>query len=689
MLCKACQQIFCGHRVWTADQIEHKKYAQHHPSLQLLIDASDSGCWICHKLLASLSRDRNIEEIPSKEYSSQNYSKWSLSHREYPAWYSGPKYSLTLSFSFGNEYHYEVSLVPHNDYDGPARNYHASIAGISTMSDAALAQATMWYHECLSKHPACNTSLASTRRMPTRLLRINEDQSYARLIISKEEVTKDSHYSTLSHCWGNSDILKLTTSSLDKFKAGIPLKLLPKTFIEAIYVARKMSIPYLWIDSLCIVQDSVADWQTESASMEYVYGNSSLNIMATASKNSHEGLSRVRDPKLLETCPAVQSKWDNAENNLFYLINCGSWADTMIDAPLLKRGWVLQERVLSPRSLHFCNNELLWECRKMAVCETYPNGQPELCRFMQSKVKLGELSGSELYGVRYLVDGDIANKTEKGIAYDRWEQWISIYSQTHLTKASDKLVAVSALAKCTRAVLNDIYLAGLWRTEFVDQLIWHAKWGSRPREYQAPSWSWASVNGEISLALILPHTKYHIEIDSVQVTPASSVDDTGFILEGHFQARGLLIRDTLVKHPRYNDYSLVGNDNHTIMQVQPDALVNEDETSVVVLPILTYSENPRHYGLCRFHALLLQKRTGSPNGFYTRIGHMESENSFIQNEKGLGFEKSVRKLGFLRKHVSSASRLYKSLRNGKGTDLESESEESLYLADSPGSFVVY
>ncbi|KAF7879184.1 hypothetical protein EAF04_000382 [Stromatinia cepivora] len=454
MLCKACQRIFCGNQD-LGGRMQFNQYTQHHPSLQLLIDASDSGCWICHKLLASLSRNRNIEETLSKESSSQNSLTWILCQSTYSA------KSWKLSFYFENDYVYGVSLLPRNEYDGPARNYHASITGISTMSDAALAQATMWYHECLSKHSACNTSLASTPRMPTRLLRINEHQSYARLIITKEEVTKDSHYSTLSHCWGDSDILKLTTSSLGRLKAGIPLKLFPKTFIEAIYVARKMSIPYLWIDSLCIVQDSVADWQTESALMGDVYGNSSLNIMAAASKNSHEGLSRVRDPKLLEICPAVQSKWVG-ESDLFNLIDSVFWAQTMIAAPLLKRGWVLQERILSPRSLHFCDNELLWECREMAACETHPKGLPEICKDMHSDVKLKELSGSESYGAKYLVNG--ANKTKKGLAYDRWEQWISIYSQTHLTKTSDKLVAVSALAKCTRAVVNDMYVAGLWRT---------------------------------------------------------------------------------------------------------------------------------------------------------------------------------------------------------------------------------
>ncbi|TGO83824.1 hypothetical protein BPOR_0588g00050 [Botrytis porri] len=410
------------------------------------------------------------------------------------------------------------------------------------MSDAALAHASEWYRECLLKHTTCTAPLASKCLMPTRLLRIDEDEKYVRLVVTKEEAAQDSRYSTLSHCWGNSNILKLTVSNLEMFKAGIPLVRLPKTFVEAVFIARKFSTPYIWIDSLCIIQDSEDDWQTESVSMENVYGNSSLNIMATASKNSHEGLSRSRDPKVLELCPAVQSKWEGAQNDLFYLIDENIWNKRLYSGPLLERGWVLQERVLSPRSLHFCDSELLWECREMASCETYPAGLPRVCKQMNFKSR--PLSGSDSYG----------------------------RNQTYLTKDSDKLVAVSALAKCTRASFGDVYVAGLWRYMFVDQLLWSGLSISRPKDYRAPTWSWASVDGFIDPASVHSNTKYHIEIDEVQVTPVSSVDDTGSILDGYFRAQGLLIRDTIVNDKRYgNVLLLAGQGEDRFIYVKLDA----------------------------------------------------------------------------------------------------------------------
>ncbi|KAF7948818.1 hypothetical protein EAE96_008005 [Botrytis aclada] len=568
-------------------------------------------------------------------------------------------------------------------YGGPDTN-HASIAGDTTMSDAALAQASKWYHECLLKHTTCTNSLASKYHMPTRLLRIDEDEKNVRLVVTKEEVVQDSRYSTLSHCWGNDDILKLTMSNLESFKAAISLERLPKTFIEAIFVARKLSIPYIWIDSLCIIQDSDDDWQTESVSMDDVYGNSSLNIMATVSKNSHEGLSRARDPRTLELSPAIQSKWEDTENGLFHLHNEDIWNEKLYSGPLLNRGWVLQERVLSPRSLHFCDDELLWECREMASCESYPTGLPKVCK--QENFKARPLSGSDLYERKYLIDE--ASKTMKGMAYDRWAEWIALYSKTHLTKGSDKLPAVSALAKCTRANLDDVYVAGLWRSMFTDQLLWSGLSNSRPKDYRAPTWSWASVDGFVALPSVCPNTKYHVEIDEVRVTPVSTTDDTGSISDGYFRARGLLMRDKLVNDQRTKFTSLAGHDGVGYLIVGLDVQNDQCGEEVIVLPILTYSDGRDHEDYW-IDALILQERAMSPNGFYTRIGHAPVGNVCVKNKMGLNHTQRLSELKFPGSHVYSSSESNKSTQNGEGVDFDVDLDESLYIEGSPGSFVVY
>ncbi|TGO32129.1 hypothetical protein BHYA_0349g00060 [Botrytis hyacinthi] len=656
-----------------------RKTNPHHSSLQSIIDASASGCWVCHRLLAYISRKIDVDDAPGGISSLIKSSTWHLCRQPYQK-----SWRLTFRFGDDNDYFHSFTVISRDEYGGPDTN-HASIAGDSTMSDAALAQASKWYRECLLKHTTCNTSLVSKRLMPTRLLRIDEGEKYVRLVVTKEDIVQDSHFSTLSHCWGNSNVLKLTISNLESFKAGISLERLPKTFIEAIFVARKLSIPYIWIDSLCIIQDSDDDWQTESVSMEDVYGNSILNVMATASKNSHEGLSRPRDPRMLEICPAIQSRWEDAENDLFYLFNEEIWSERLYSGPLLKRGWVLQECVLSPRSLHFCDGELLWECREMASCETYPAGLPEACE--QENFKIRPLSSSDLYERMYLIDG--AQKTMEGIAYDRWVRWITLYSKTYLTRDSDKLAAVSALAKCTRAVFDDVYVAGLWRSIFAEQLVWRGLSTSRPKHYRAPTWSWTSVDGPFLTSSIRPNTKYHIEIDEVRVTPVSSVDDTGSISDGYFRAWGLLICDTLVNDQRYGKYPLLaGKDKHTNIITYLDAPGDLCRDRVIVLPILTNSDGPDHEDNW-FHALLVQERAMSPNGFYTRIGYAYVVNDYVEYKLGLDHPQSLSKLKFPGNHGGSNSQSNKSTQDGGGADFDVELDESVYLEGSLGSFVVY
>jgi hypothetical protein len=88
---------------------------------------------------------------------------------------------------------------------------------------------------------------------------------------------------TLSHCWGLVDFFKLTTKTLSLMLAGIGTDTLASTFQDAIRTARFLGVEYLWIDALCILQDSKEDWELESATMGKVYGNGLCNLAATVS----------------------------------------------------------------------------------------------------------------------------------------------------------------------------------------------------------------------------------------------------------------------------------------------------------------------------------------------------------------------------------------------------------------------
>lgn len=107
--------------------------------------------------------------------------------------------------------------------------------------------------------------------------------------VEKHEVADGAKYMTLSHCWGKKLVVSLKLANFESMKTGLALKQLPRAYRHAVYVARKLGNFYLWIDSLCIIQDSPEDWQREPVSMHRVYGNSLYNIAATASADGSKG----------------------------------------------------------------------------------------------------------------------------------------------------------------------------------------------------------------------------------------------------------------------------------------------------------------------------------------------------------------------------------------------------------------
>jgi len=241
--------------------------------------------------------------------------------------------------------------------------------------------------DCLKNHPLCAPNMPGCR--PTRFLQVSKTQpSIVKLILTQlEPLTKhDSPYLPLSHCWGNSRFLTLTAQTQSQLLEGVDISILPKTFQDALNMTTLLGYEYLWIDSLCIFQDSIDDWIIESALMGDVYGHGICNLAATGSPDGNGGLWINRSPSLSLPCevrlnrrPAANTMW---HIHLKYLAQ----STLLLEGPLLKRGWVVQERVLAPRTLHFGTNQLFWECRHSQACETYPGGLPNLMQSQKSNL---------------------------------------------------------------------------------------------------------------------------------------------------------------------------------------------------------------------------------------------------------------------------------------------------------------
>ncbi|KAE8447426.1 hypothetical protein EG329_010840 [Mollisiaceae sp. DMI_Dod_QoI] len=297
-------------------------------------------------------------------------------------------------------------------------------------------------------------------------------------------------YATLSHCWGNQHFTTLTTKNFNAFRQSISLNELPKTFKDAIFIAHELGFQYIWIDSLCIIQDDMNDWDTESSRMSDIYGNSSINIAASSAVDGSAGLFFDRH--------AALKSYVQTDDTVFYDCIPGLFNAILEDSPLSARGWALQERVLPRRTLHFTSREIFWECDGFIACETFPDGIPSSAPFVEIQ--------------------------KRPMDRATWKGLVEKYSRCKLTLEKDKLVAISDLARLVSEI-NGEYVAGMWREELELQLCWYApRIGTAPQHYIAPSWSWASINGSIELdeLYLEPSGALCVKIIDVQVNPAST-----------------------------------------------------------------------------------------------------------------------------------------------------------------------
>jgi Heterokaryon incompatibility protein (HET) len=419
-----------------------------------------------------------------------------------------------------------------------------------------------WMNRCAHEHgrKCTNGDRKSSDFRPSRVLevrRIAGGENIAIRLRLQEDLAQlpDLHYATLSHCWGKSKHLVLKQSLLSQFREDIPLPDLPKTFQDAAILMALLDISYLWIDSLCIVQDSKADWTKEAHLMSRVYGEAYLNVTATASKSDEEGIfDREKSLHSRPTClldlsgPEISSK-------RCVCYNATPWQQYVQASPWKERAWTFQEALLAPRTIHFARGLLLWECAEERTAENMP-GQISESRFVPREgndrlVKQALFDdGREL---REETDRRIINSVEVSSEH-LWEDIVFQYTHGALSYPSDKLVAITGVARkfCSARHLNPCtYLAGLWKEMLPANLLWRGEahlnlfGGLRGRQrtqmYRAPSWSWAGINdGPISHPV---RRKWEIwPIDVLDAYVISDDDPMGAVRGGSIKLKGKLFK---------------------------------------------------------------------------------------------------------------------------------------------------
>jgi hypothetical protein len=246
---------------------------------------------------------------------------------------------------------------------------------------------------------------------------------------------------------------------------------LSPTFRDAFDVTRKLGVRYLWIDSLCIIQDSDSDWRAESSVMGEIYAQSLCNIAATGSSQNFGGLFQERDISKVAPTATIKLK---GKTTTYCFKEGNPWCTEITNAPLNNRGWVLQERMLSRRTLHYAS-QLFWECQTMQACESFPSGMPGM--WCDPRWRCGYPPSSH----------PLTFKTWEMKSTAGWDEIMRSYARCKLTRASDRLVAIAGIAKAVQSLGWGNYLAGLWKEELPRCLVWSLSTAGglkRPEQYQ-------------------------------------------------------------------------------------------------------------------------------------------------------------------------------------------------------------
>lgn len=194
-------------------------------------------------------------------------------------------------------------------------------------------------------------------------------------------------YAALSYCWGKSVYIGYWTTeeTIERHNTLINYNSMPRTIRDAMDIARRLFIRYLWVDALCIIQRSRDDWLSESENMGSIYGSAYLKIAADLSPDSNSGcfngkssnsIGRTSDQEVIE----ITSTLGNGELSRLFLRNSQVADDFKLTFSLVssvevdrgdlsRRGWAYQERLLSSRILHYTSNQLSWECRRSYCAE--------------------------------------------------------------------------------------------------------------------------------------------------------------------------------------------------------------------------------------------------------------------------------------------------------------------------------
>ncbi|KAH7082191.1 heterokaryon incompatibility protein-domain-containing protein [Paraphoma chrysanthemicola] len=475
--------------------------------------SADRGCHLCSLLLGAFD---NANECLS--YMTKKNIVLTASACRNTRYTGCQKIQITLEAEKKETYHNEEMSLPrklllhrhqHGDRGCRVGNNERPNHSIdsrskwckSTESSLIFGSLRTWLHQCVDQHETCRRILS--KKMPTRLLDLQAFSDSAGIRLIRSAHTRANFYATLSYRWGGTNSFMLNTENHARFESRISVRDLPRTIREAIEVCRKLSVRYLWIDALCILQDSNEDLAKEIANMGSIYAGSLFTVAATNSIDSESGCFRARHPLTRQICVFKGS--DGVEWIIEPLQTKCNWHIREIQNALLsKRGWVFQEQILSPRTIHFTQNDIVWECREKLFCQMCVDGRQD--GYPNPDTQMHE-------GKRVVIDWDKGLEKIEQLSRFRvsWSEILHRYTRTELTDTDDKLSALAGIAELISDELGYEASWGLWLDFFVDELQWYWLYpDARFAEIYGytPSWSWVSSWTSPEVYLVLQAKEY-------------------------------------------------------------------------------------------------------------------------------------------------------------------------------------
>ncbi|CAH0034497.1 unnamed protein product [Clonostachys rhizophaga] len=400
------------------------------------------------------------------------------------------------------------------------------------------AQVVLYADEGLRKTLPANENVPKTSTVPRRLIEITKFTSTPTLRLIATNASQKRPYTALSYCWGGDQKLKLLQQNIVSLSTDIPYSSLPCTIRDAVNVSAELGFEHIWVDALCIIQDSGQDKMEEISRMGEIYEQAALTISAARAKAVNEGF--------------LQTRYIPGERGfrIPYLCKNGKIGSAIFWKgrepgfwdPIHQRAWCLQESILSPRVLEFGARNTRWHCVRHCAQNRNEDSSPE---------SDGWIGDSRIFTRHHmssrLVQGmDWAALEDPDVFTSMWESLIMHYTCRGIGYQEDRLLAVSAIARKMGHIAQKKYMAGLWQ-EDLTLMMWkpsdakqsHNNGEIRPGTYVAPSWSWASIGRAVEF----PNTTllHGLKIVDVEIKTRIPSDEFSAVVSATLTIRTLAV----------------------------------------------------------------------------------------------------------------------------------------------------